>query len=120
MFELTKSEFENWRSQCGTSNFADKMGLRYSPYALTEQGIAMLSSVLNSEKAIAVNIQIIRIFTRVRQILFDNTELRLAIEEIRKKTENNIRNIELVFQYLDELLEKKEEQKSRTQIGFKA
>ena len=55
MFELTKSEFENWRSQFGTSNLADKMGLRYSPYAFTEHEVLMLSSVLNSLKAITVN-----------------------------------------------------------------
>src|SRR6478735_6563721 len=62
MFELTKIEFENWRSQFGTSNHADKMGLRYAPYAFTEYGVLMLSSVLNSEKAIQTNILIMRIF----------------------------------------------------------
>ena len=101
-----------------TSN-SDKMGLRYLPFAFTEQGVAMLSSVLNSEKAISVNIQIIRIFTRIRQMLSDNTELRLGIEELRKKTDNNTKNIEVVFQYLDELLDKKENEKSRIQIGYK-
>ncbi len=60
-----------------------------------------------------------RVFTRIRQMLFDNTELRLAIEEIRKKTDNNSKNIELVFQYLDELLEKKEVIKPRRSIGYK-
>ena len=105
MFELTKVELENWRSQFVTSN-SDKMGLRYLPYVFTEQGVAMLSSVLNSEKAIMVNIRIIRIFTKIRQMLLDNTEMRLIIEELRKKTENNTKNIEVVFQYLDELLEK--------------
>jgi hypothetical protein len=119
MFKLTKEEFENWRRQFGTSNSSDKMGLRYAPYVFTEQGVAMLSSVLNSERAIKVNIQIIRVFTKIRQMLFDNTELRLAIEEIRKKTENNTKNIELVFKYFDELLEKKENPKPVTRIGFK-
>jgi hypothetical protein len=119
MFELTKEEFENWRSQFGTSNLSDKMGLRYAPYAFTEQGVAMLSSVLNSKKAISVNIQIIRIFTRIRRMLIDNTELRLIIEKLEKKTDNNAKNIELVFQYLDELLEKKEKPKPRTLIGYK-
>lgn len=118
MFELTKEELMNWRSQFGTSN-SDKMGLRYLPFAFTEQGVAMLSSVLNSEKAISVNIQIIRIFTRIRQMLSDNTELRLGLEELRKKTDNNTKNIEVVFQYLDELLDKKENEKPRTQIGYK-
>jgi len=79
----------------------------------------MLSSVLNSEKAISVNIQIIRIFTRIRKMLTDNTEIRLVIEKLRTKTENNIKNIEVVFQYLDELLDKKENAKPREQIGYK-
>ncbi|MBI3519999.1 MAG: ORF6N domain-containing protein [Bacteroidetes bacterium] len=118
MFELTEPELQNWRSQIVTSN-SDKMGLRHLPFAFTEQGVAMLSSVLNNEKAISVNIQIIRIFTRIRQVLSDNTELRLGIEELRKKTDNNTKNIEIVFQYLDELLDKKENEKPRTQIGYK-
>jgi hypothetical protein len=60
-----------------------------------------------------------RIFTRIKQMLTDNTELRLIIEEVRKKTENNTKNIEIVFQYLDELLDKKENSKPREQIGYK-
>jgi hypothetical protein len=119
MFELSNTEFENWRSQFGTSNLADKMGLRYSPYAFTEQGIAMLSSVLNSKQAIAVNIQIIRIFTRIRQMLMDNTELRLEIEKIKKKLDNHGKNMEIVFQYLDELIQKKSESIPRKRIGYK-
>lgn len=95
------------------------MGLRYAPYAFTEQGVAMLSSVLNSKKAIAVNIQIIRIFTKIRQMLIDNTELRLDIEKIKKKLDNHGKNMEVVFQYLDELLEKKNVPKIRKQIGYK-
>ncbi len=119
MFEMTKEEFENWRSQFGTSNFSDKMGLRYAPYVFTEHGVLMLSSVLNSPKAIQVNIQIMRVFTRIRQALTDNTELRLAIEKLEKKTDNNARNIEMVFQYVDELLEQKKKTKPRKQIGYK-
>jgi hypothetical protein len=118
MFELTEEEFQNWRTQFATSN-SDKMGLRYKPYCFTEQGVAMLSSVLNSEKAIVVNIQIIRIFTKIRQQLFENTELRLLVEELRNKTENNTKNIELVFQYLDELIDKKENIPERIIIGYK-
>ncbi len=118
MFELTEIEFETLRSQFATSK-TGRGGTRYTPMAFTEQGVAMLSSVLNSEKAISVNIQIIRIFTRIRQMLSDNTELRLGIEELRKKTDNNTKNIEVVFQYLDELLDKKENEKPRVQIGYK-
>lgn len=68
MFEMTVKELQNWRSQIVTSN-SEKMGLRHSPFCFTEQGVAMLSSVLNSDKAISVNIQIMRIFTRIRQSL---------------------------------------------------
>jgi hypothetical protein len=118
LFEMTKEELEIWRSQFGTSN-ADKMGLRYAPFCFTEQGIAMLSSVLNSAQAISVNIQIIRIFTRIRQMLTDNTELRLAIEKLERKTENHTKNIEVVFKYFDELLEKKETPLPRKTIGYK-
>lgn len=118
MFEMNEVEFGIWRSQFVTSKKVLK-GLRHAPFCFTEQGVAMLSSVLNSRGAIQVNIQIMRVFTRVRQMLFDNTELRLAIEEIRKKTENNSKNIELVFKYLDELIDKKENQKPAEKIGYK-
>jgi hypothetical protein len=118
MFEMNEIEFVDWRSQFVTSN-SDKMGLRYAPFCFTEQGVAMLSSVLNSKQAILVNIQIIRIFTRLRQMLIDNTELRLEIEKIKKKLDNHDKNMEIVFQYLDELLEKKKPAKQRTLIGFK-
>ncbi|MDQ3048773.1 MAG: ORF6N domain-containing protein [Bacteroidota bacterium] len=116
MFELTQAEFDNLRSQTGTSNWG---GTRYLPMVFTEHGVLMLSSVLNSKQAIQVNIQIMRVFTQVRQMLLDNTELRLAIEEIKKKMENNTKNIEVVFQYLDELIEKKETPKPRKAIGYK-
>jgi len=118
MFQLSDSEFKNWRSQFVTSNSSDKMGLRYPPFAFTEQGVAMLSSVLNSPRAIAVNIRIIRIFTKIRTSLTDNLNLRLEIEEIKKKLSNQSKNIELVFSYLDELVEKKD--KPRNKIGYKS
>lgn len=116
MFELTSNEFEILRSQFATSK---RGGIRYLPFAFTEQGLAMLSSVLNSEKAIQVNIQIMRIFAGIRQSIWDHTELRIAVEEIKKKTENNTKNIELVFQYLDELIEKKSSEKNKRKIGYK-
>lgn len=117
MFEMTKEEFTNWRSQFVTSNSSDKMGLRYAPYVFTEQGVAMLSSILNSSQAIKVNIQIIRVFTRIRKKLTDNLNLKLEIEEIKKKVESQSKNIELVFNYLDELTKKKE--KPRKKTGYK-
>lgn len=116
MFQLNNQEFTILKSQIGTSSWGGKRKL---PFVFTEQGVAMLSGILSSDTAITVNIQIMRVFTRLRQMLFDNSELRLAIEEIRKKTENNSKNIELVFQYLDELLEKKKNTIPPPQIGYK-
>jgi hypothetical protein len=116
MFQLTQSEFENLKSQFVTSSWG---GTRKLPLVFTEQGVAMLSGILNSDLAIAVNIQIMRIFTRVRQMLTDNTELRLDIEKIKKKLDNQDKNMEIVFRYLDELLEKKTHTKPRTKIGYK-
>lgn len=117
MFEMTENELQNWRSQFGTSN-SETMGLRYAPMVFTEQGVAMLSSVLNSDSAIAVNIKIIRIFTKMRDLLSDNLSLRLEIEDIKKKLNNHDKNIELVFSYLDELVEKKENPTDRNKIGY--
>ncbi|SHL98217.1 ORF6N domain-containing protein [Flavobacterium xinjiangense] len=118
MFELSKAEFENWRSQIVISN-SEKMGLRYAPMAFTEHGVLMLSSVLNSEQAIQTNIQIMRIFTKTRQLLSDNSDLRIDFEIMKKKIENQGKNIELVFQYVDELMEKKEIIPEREKIGYK-
>jgi hypothetical protein len=119
MFQLTIQELEDWKSQNVMSNRV-KMGLRKLPNVFTEQGVAMLSSVLNSEIAIEVNIQIIRIFTHIREILTDRIELRLEIEAIRRKVDNHDKNIELVFKYLDELLEKQEKPNPpRKRIGYK-
>ncbi|PRZ26260.1 ORF6N domain-containing protein [Flavobacterium granuli] len=118
MFQLSKTEFENWRSQFATSN-SEKMGLRYAPMAFTEHGVLMLSSVLNSDKAIQTNIQIMRIFTKVRQMLLDTTEMKLDIAQIQKKLENQGKNIELVFSYLDELTEKKKMQCQEQKLVIK-
>ena len=117
MLELTKEEEDSLRCQFGTLKRGEH--IKYLPYAFTEQGVAMLSSVLSSPKAIQVNIQIIRIFTKIRQMLLDNTEIRLAIEKLEKKTDNNTKNIEVVFQYMDELIDKKEIIKPRKKIGYK-
>ncbi len=116
MFRLTKEEFDNLIFQFGTSSWG---GTRRLPYAFTEQGVAMLSGILNSDRAINVNIQIMRIFTKIREMLTDNLSLKLEIEEIKKKIKNQDKNIELVFSYLDELIEKQENPKPRKQIGFK-
>lgn len=116
MFQLTKEEFENLKFQFGISSWG---GTRSLPYAFTEQGVAMLSGVLNSDRAISVNIQIMRIFTKIREALIDNLSVKLDIEDIKKKLESQDKNIELVFTYLDELMEKQENPQPRKQIGFK-
>lgn len=116
MFELSQQEFDNLRSQFGTSSWG---GSRYIPMAFTEQGVAMLSSVLNSPTAIKVNIQIIRVFTKIREMLTDTLSMKLEIEEIKKKLSNHTQNIELVFNYLDELIDKKEKTEPRKKIGYK-
>jgi ORF6N domain len=97
MFELTKKEFENLRSQIVTSSHG---GLRYMPFAFTEQGIAMLSSVLNSEKAIEINISIIRAFVTIIQFTLSYSELKTKIEEIESQFAAPVRTFRLVSRYL--------------------
>lgn len=80
MFKLSRVETKNWRSQIVTSNLSAKMSLRRCPYAFTEQGVAMLSSVLQSDRAIDVNIQIIRAFTKIRLILTSHKALARKLE----------------------------------------
>ena len=119
MFELSKIEYDSSRSQFVTLNKGRGFNLKYLPSVFTEHGVLMLSSVLNSDKAIQTNIQIMRIFSKVRQMLLDTTDLKIDIMQIQKKLENNDKNIELVFSYLDELTEKKDSEKGRTKIGYK-
>jgi hypothetical protein len=114
MFELTPEEFENLRSQIGTSSWG---GVRYMPMAFTEQGVAMLSSVLNSARAIKVNIQIIRIFTRMREILLNYKELLLKLEQLERKLTGHDDDIQLIFKYLRQLLNPPTEPRPR--IGFR-
>ena len=113
MFEFTKSELSNWRSQFATSN-QDKLGLRYKPMVFTEQGVAMLSSVLRSKTAIQVNIQIMRVFTKIRHHLLDNGELRRELENLRTDTDGKFR---IVFETLDQLLSV-EGDDSKKKIGY--
>jgi len=118
MFELTIEEYNSLRCQIGTLEKGAHS--KYLSMAFTEQGVSMLSSVLNSSRAIKVNIQIIRIFTRMRQMLMDNTEIRLEIEKIKGDLSSHGKNMEVVFQYLDELLKNPDNPSPRrTRIGFK-
>lgn len=120
MFQLTENEFQNLKSQIVTSSWG---GARKLPSVFTEHGVLMLSSVINSDKAIQTNIQIMRPDSyrdsKVRQMLLDTTDLKIDILQIQKKLENHDKNIELVFSYLDELSEKKENEQPRTKIGYK-
>ncbi|HTI12583.1 MAG TPA: ORF6N domain-containing protein [Puia sp.] len=120
MFELSAEEFQEWRSQIGTSNSneGDKMGLRYAPYVFTEQGVAMLSSVLNSERAIKVNIQIMRIYTKMREMFMTNQEILLKLEQLENKTAGYDKDIQLIFKYLKQLITPSE-QTNRLRIGFR-
>lgn len=112
MFELTKKELDNWRCQFGTSN-RDKMGLRHNPMAFTEHGVAMLSSVLRSKRAIHVNIQIMRVFTKLRQMVLENEDLMRELAEMRKQTDERF---QIVFETLDQFLSIDNE--SKRKIGF--
>jgi hypothetical protein len=118
LFELSQDEFENLRSQFGTSRWG---GVRYSPMAFTEQGVAMLSSVLNSDRAILVNIQIIRIFTKMREMLLTHRDILEKLSQIEQTLNSHDDKILLIFEYLKQLEQAKQEeikQKERKRIGF--
>ncbi|MBX4200900.1 ORF6N domain-containing protein [Candidatus Parcubacteria bacterium] len=113
MFQLNKDELKNWRSQIVTSK-SEKMGLRQLPLVFTEQGVAMLSSVLNSDRAIHVNVQIIRTFTRIREFLATNEALQRKMMEMEKNYDSKIKKIFDVLEFL--LADGKKPSKG---IGFK-
>jgi hypothetical protein len=114
MFQLDDAEFRNWKSQFVISN-RDQMGLRKRPFAFTEQGVAMLSSVLRSERAVRVNIQIMRTFMKLRELIGQNEELRLKIEALESRYD---RQFKVVFDAIRQLLA--EEEKPKEEIGFRA
>ena len=122
MFELGKEEFESLRSQIATSK---RGGTRYLPMAFTEQGVSMLSSVLNSSIAIQVNIQIIRIFTKMRELLLTHKDIFLKLEKLEKEmieikadsTETK-RDVAVIFKTLKQLIQQPVEKRRR--IGFKS
>jgi len=120
MFQLSKEEFENWKSQIVMSK-KEKMGIRRRPYAFTEQGVAMLSSVLNSEKAIQVNIAIMRIFVRIRAIGANYKLLAEKIDELEKKYSKHDRQIGEIFTSLRLLMRGyKKNDGIKKEIGFSA
>lgn len=112
MFELTKVEFDDLRSQIVTSSYG---GMRYLPFAFTEQGVAMLSGVLKSEKAIKINIAIMRTFVILRNSLLNLEEITSKVKEI----ENQFPEIYKILNYLMNKEDIKTEQEDRTKIGYK-
>lgn len=102
MFEQTRKELIDWRRQFGTSN-RDKMGLRVPPFAFTEHGVLMLACVLNSEKAVLVNIQIVRIFIRLREMSLTNKDILQRLKEFEKGLSDHDDKIRLIFEYLKQL-----------------
>lgn len=116
MFEMNKKEFETWRED-NIKSQEDRKGLRYAPFCFTEQGVTMLSCVLNSSTAIEVNIRVIRIFTKLREIVLNHKDILLKIGQMERKIVEHDDDIKLVFEYLKELLNPKTEPMRR--IGFK-
>ena len=113
MFTLTRKEFYNLRSQFVTSSWG---GTRYLPTAFTEQGVSMLSGVLNSPIAIQVHIQIIRVFTKMKEMLLTNKDILLKLEKMEKDVKENKKDIAIIFKALKQLL--MQPQPKRRMIGF--
>ena len=129
MFEMSKVELGHWRSQFVTSNPGDSMGLRYAPFCFTEHGVLMLSSVLNSQAAIAVNIQIIRVFTRMRTMFATHKDVLVQLEKLSGAVSHHSRDIRAIFKHLKKMEQRDEElrllaqvakTKPRQVVGFKA
>lgn len=116
MFELTKTEFESLRTQIASSK---KGGRRYFPFAFTEQGVAMLSSILNSAKAIEVNIQIVRAFVFIRQYALSHEELTNKLNQLENKYNKQFKDVYEAINYLLKKDKQQVEQKDRKRIGFK-
>jgi hypothetical protein len=120
-FQLTKEEFENWKSQFATSNLSIKMGLRKRSYAFTEQGVAMLSGVLRSPQAVAVNVEIMRAFIRLRQVLASHKELTKELTDVKafmlKHSHENSKEFKRVWNAIDKLINPPPP-KEQPRIGF--
>lgn len=125
MFQLNKKEFENWRSQFVTSN-SDKMGLRYAPFAFTEQGVAMLSGVINAPKAIEMNIAIMRAFVETRKLLHSNKKIAEQIKLLFERVGEHDVQLGAIYNAIENLLDEEVDEKiekekwaERERIGFK-
>ena len=117
MFQLSADEFEALRSQSVTSKNPGRGGRRYAPYAFTEQGVAMLSSVLNSPRAIAVNIEIMRAFVRLRELIASNKELAAKLDQLEKKVGSHDQAITEIMLAIRQLMAPPAPTKKR-RIGF--
>ena len=122
MFQMSSDEFSLWRSQFATSN-PDRKGLRHAPFCFTDQGVTMLSCILNSNRAIQVNIQIIRIFARMREILSSHKDILQKFKQLEELSLEHDEKIKLIFKYLKQLKEVKQEEleflNNRPKIGYK-
>ena len=117
MFRLTKKEWESLRFQIETSK--GRGGTRYLPYAFTEQGVAMLSGVLNSDKAIKVNIAIMRVFVFIRQYALTHKDLTEKLKELESKYNMQFKNVYEALNYLMNKEKQESQQKQRKRIGYK-
>ncbi len=121
MFVLSKEELENWRKEFGSTN-KEIMGLRIPPYAFTEHGILMLANVIKSDRAIKVSIRIIEIFVRMRETLLSYKDVLKKLDEIERKYTDHDQKIMLIFEYLRQLEQAKQEElefRNRKKIGYK-
>jgi len=114
MFQLTNEEWGNLKSQYATSSWG---GRRKAPFVFTEHGVLMLSSVLNSEKAIDINIQIVRIFTKMREMLLTHKDILLQLEEMKKSIDGQEDRVDLIYNYLTQFI--KEQKTPRKEVGYK-
>jgi phage regulator Rha-like protein len=135
MFQLSKEEFDDLRLQIETSENTDPLRLqnetlkkgrgqhtKYFPYAFTEQGVAMLSGILNSDKAIAMNIAIMRAFVEIRRILIQESDLRTQLKEIKERLGEHDAQLNQIYDAMENLLDEKAGQRKweeRKRIGFK-
>ena len=118
MFQLTEEEAESLRSQSATLKSGRGKHRKYLPYAFTEQGVAMLSSVLNSDRAIEVNVQIMRTFVKLREMLSSNKELVHKLTLLENRLEKHDAEIKAIFNAIRQLMVPPET-KSKKPIGFR-
>lgn len=114
MFQLNEKEFEILKSQKATASWG---GRRTAPFVFTEHGVLMLSSVLNSDKAIDINVQIIRIFTKMREMLLTNKDILLQLEEMRKSVAGQDDRIDMIYNYLKQFIQ--QQKTPRKEVGYK-